>query len=211
MTTTWKGFISLKSTGEVSSLRVPVSDLLPTAWIACVSSAPLRTMWWCWWEDLLVENFCRLVHPPRICLLLWVTISIRSVHFLPFSDSPCIINFITKLMFYLAMESNHNTIWANESRQQSCRVQLHFRSAQTRADWMASNIHSTVRRPDDAISGASPAWHSCTYTTASGQETLPLSSLKRLIQKESWNILKALRNKRHLYSCLCKLKKPSIK
>lgn len=175
-----------------------------------MSSASLHTIWRCWWEDLLVKNVCSLLHFPWICLLLWVTISIRrSVLFLLLNDSPCITSFIATVMFYLAVESNHNTIWPNEPRQQSCRVQLHFRNTQTQADWMASNTHNTLRRPDDAISGESSAWHGSTYTMSFDQQTLSVSSIKRMTQKESWNFPNTLRKKRYHYSCLCTPKKPS--
>lgn len=77
-----------------SRLSVSVSDLLPTTWLARVSSASICTIWWCWWEDILVESFCHMEQLSQTCLLHWVTISSKSsVLFLPFNDSPCIINF----------------------------------------------------------------------------------------------------------------------
>lgn len=52
-----------------SRLSILVSDLLPTAWLARMSSASLHTIWCCWWEDLLVDSFCHMEQLSQICLL----------------------------------------------------------------------------------------------------------------------------------------------
>ena len=135
-----------------SRLSVSVSDSLLTAWLARMSPASLSTIWRCWWEDLLVESFCLMEQLSQICSTE-SPFQVRaqcSVLFSSFKDCPCIINFLTMQMVYLAMEINHNTIWPNQSRQESC-ARLYFRHAQILSDWVAFSTHNTVKRPDDDI------------------------------------------------------------